>query len=261
MDPRPPGSQRSSGPIQATLGTYATVANFETFLERTPQAGGAREDLARLAGARLVVSLEVDEGRRLAVGVLKALTGGDVVAVRFLYGRTFEFVPNFSLWLVANVRPRVPAEDGAVWRRVLEIPFVETIPESERDPEVKRRLCDPGESGAAILAWLVDGCRAHQRDGLDVPEPVRAATAEYRDEVDTLGHFLGERTEAQAGYRAPAGGDVPHLSRLVRERRREAVLSGSGFQQRMEARGFKHDRGRAGAGYQGLALIHDEEEL
>ncbi len=245
--------------IQTAIGTYGTSADFETFLERRPQAGGAREDLAALAGRRLVVSLEVDEGGKLAVSVVKALTGGDTIATRHLYGRVFTFIPQMTLFLVANVRPRVPAEDEGMWRRVLEVPFLSAIPESERDASVKETLCDASRSGAAILRWLVDGCLAQQRDGLGIPDSVRSATADYRAEVDSIGRFLDETTVRQPGIRAMAG-ELYGRYRTWTESQGEKPLSAPRFKARMEARGFKSRATNKGHVWDGIGLVATGDE-
>ena len=142
--------------IRGVLGDYAATADFETFLKRHGDAG-IRNDVARLAGARLVISVEVDDGKALAEGLLKLLTGGDTVAARFLYRETFEFRPVFKLWLAANDRPRVNADDAAMWRRILQLPFVNVIPEAERDERVKLALRNDPAVQTAILAWAVQG--------------------------------------------------------------------------------------------------------
>jgi putative DNA primase/helicase len=108
--------------IKQTLGDYATTADFDAFLRRHGDAG-VRSDIARLVGARLVVSVDVDDGKHLAEGLLKQLTGGDTVAARFMYRDFFEYRPAFKLWLVANARPRVNADDEAIWRRIVQTPF------------------------------------------------------------------------------------------------------------------------------------------
>jgi P4 family phage/plasmid primase-like protien len=178
--------------IAATLGDYAATADFETFLHRARLTGGPRNDIARLVGKRFVVSLEVDDGKHLAEALIKQLTGGDVVAARFLHKESFEFVPQLKLWLAANDRPLVRDDDDALWRRILQIPFTEQIPKAEQDPSVKARLRNPADAGAAILAWIVQGCLAWQRQGLEVPAVVRDTTAAYRKEMDPLGEFLAE---------------------------------------------------------------------
>src|SRR5262249_61678229 len=120
-------------------GPGATAGDRDSFPERRGDSG-VRNDVARTRGARLVVPLEVDEGKALAEGLLKALTGGDTVTARFLYRELFEFKATFTIWLAANARPRVNSDDEAMWRRIVQVPFVVVIPEGERDPDVKRQL-------------------------------------------------------------------------------------------------------------------------
>jgi len=166
------GKSTFLGALQATLGEdYSHTCDFEAFLKRKP-TGGPKDDLANMAGKRLVVSVETDEGARLAEGLIKQLTGGDRVRARRLYANSIEFLPQFKLFLAANDRPKARDDDDALWERILEVPFPHSIPRSERDPDVKTVLCDPSESGAAILAWAVTGCLAWQRDGLQVPQAV-----------------------------------------------------------------------------------------
>jgi putative DNA primase/helicase len=179
--------------VEATLGDYSKRSDFETFLARQ-SVGGPRPDIARLIGARFVNSVEVDDGAKLAEGLVKTLTGGDMVTARFLYGDDFEFRPQFKLWLAANHAPRVHHGDQALWRRILRIPFDKQVPLEERDPQLKATLRDPGQAGPAILAWAVRGCIAWQHGGLQVPPIITTATEEYRSDMDPLRDFLAEYT-------------------------------------------------------------------
>jgi putative DNA primase/helicase len=178
--------------IKAVLGDYATTADFESFLKKKSDAG-VRNDIARLAGTRMTIGIEVDEGKRLAEGLLKTLTGGDTITARHLYKEFFEFLPQFKLWLAANARPRVSASDSGMWRRIVQVPFAEAIPEEERDPRIKLQLKGDPQVQSAVLAWALEGCRAWQEQGLLVPERVRRYTEEYRAENDPLADFFDER--------------------------------------------------------------------
>jgi len=187
------GKSTFLGALQATLGEdYSHTCDFEAFLKRKP-TGGPKDDLANMAGKRLVVSVETDEGARLAQGLIKQLTGGDRVRARRLYANTIEFKPQFKLFLAANDRPKATEDDEALWERILEVPFPNSIPRSERNPDVKDLLCDPTRSGAAILAWAVTGCLSWQCDGLQVPEVVALSTLDYRESQNPLKEFLAER--------------------------------------------------------------------
>ncbi len=189
--------------VKAALGDYAVTTDFETFLKRN-QVGCPRNDLARLAGARLVTSLEVEHGKRLADGLVKQLTGGDTVTARFLHREFFEFRPQMKLWLAANHAPKVQADDEAMWRRIVRIPFDHVIPEQQRDPGLKLKLRNPGAARRAILGWLVKGCLAWQEEGLSVPPMVKQATAAYRDEMDPLQDFFGEYCILEPGATTPS---------------------------------------------------------
>lgn len=172
--------------IKSTLGDYAETADFESFLRKPPQSGTLRNDIASLAGKRFVTSIEVDEGRKLAEGLIKILTGGDKIKARFLYHEGFEFVPQFKLWLAANHEPKISDNDDAIWRRIAKVPFTHALPKKDRKPTVKATLRNPAIAGSAILAWAVKGCLKWQKEGLVVPEVVERATENYRLEQDPL---------------------------------------------------------------------------
>src|SRR5207247_391079 len=125
--------------------------------------------------------------------LVKLLTGGDTVAARRLYERTFEFVPQFKLLLASNYRPSAHADDDGLWRRLRELPFPTARPRREdRDESVKATLTDPAQAGPAILAWAVAGCGRWLAAGLGEPEVVMAATAEYRRSQEPLADFVAD---------------------------------------------------------------------
>jgi putative DNA primase/helicase len=197
---------------KAAVGDYGRTADFSTFLQRKGDRG-IPNDIAALAGARLVGAIEMADGKQLAEGLVKQLTGGDTVSARFLFGEFFDFVPQFKLWLAANDAPRVRHADRAIWRRILRIRFTHTVPVERRDPAVKATLKDPAVGGPAILAWAVHGCVAWQRDRLNVPAAIREATSHYRETQDLLREFFDDCcvfapdawTPSQALYRRYCG--------------------------------------------------------
>jgi putative DNA primase/helicase len=117
--------------LSGILGDYARSAPIETFtasnVERHPT------DLASLRGARLVMAVETEEGRRWAESRIKVLTGGDKIAARFMREDFFEFIPQFKLIIAGNHKPGLRSVDEAIRRRFHLVPFTVTIPEEERD--------------------------------------------------------------------------------------------------------------------------------
>lgn len=177
--------------LKAVMGNYSETCNFETFLE-SKGGSGATTDLARLPGVRLAVSLEVDEGKKLAVALIKTVTGRDGISARHLYQKAFSYMPAFKLWLVANDKPRANASDNALWRRILMVPFEESLSIDEQDPTVKSTLMADPQAHQAILAWAVRGALLWREEGLNPAIAIQKATSEYRKEQDTVGDFLDD---------------------------------------------------------------------
>ena len=97
--------------IAGMMGDYAVTAAMEMFLashgERHPT------ELAMLRGARLVVASETEDGRRWSEAKIKALTGGDKIAARFMRQDFFEFTPQFKLMIAGNHKPSLRSVDEA----------------------------------------------------------------------------------------------------------------------------------------------------
>lgn len=177
--------------LGAIMQPYAVQANIEMFLTSfKPSTSGHSEDLASLAGRRLVTASEPQEGRRLATAKLKQMTGGEHVRASHKHEREFEYVVTYKVWLNANHKPDITDTTYAIWRRVKLIPFTVTIPPAERikDMATKMRSEHP-----AILAWAVQGCLDWQQTGLAEPIEVIEATGVYQQESDILAEFIEAR--------------------------------------------------------------------
>ena len=159
-------------------------------------------DIARLKGARLVTSSEPNEGVRLDEGLVKQLTGGDKVTARHLYGKEFEFEPEFKLWLATNHKPIIRGTDDGIWRRLNLIPFTVQIPDHKKDKNLKYKLQTELKG---ILKWAVDGCLMWQREGLKKPQSVVAASQDYRHEMDQIGTFIETCCDVSPDLKISAG--------------------------------------------------------
>jgi putative DNA primase/helicase len=176
--------------ITDMFGDYWTKMNSETLVDVKRSAGSASEDVARLAGARLVTAVEIPPGRPMNTALVKELTGGDTAQARFLYKPSFTFRPQFKAFMAMNQKPTIHDPTEGIWRRIRLVPFTVTIPPNERDKNLPAKLHAelPG-----ILAWSVQGCLAWQKSGLSTPSEVIAATENYRAEHDVLAGFLADR--------------------------------------------------------------------
>ena len=249
--------------VKMVLGSYAAVADFETFLAQH-NAGGPRQDIARLAGARFVMSIEVAEGRKLAEGLVKTITGGDEITARFLFGKEFEFRPSFKLWLAANSAPKARTDDDAIWNRIIRIPFDQVVPQEKRDPRVKLALRDAQIAGPALLAWAVKGCLAWQRDGLRIPQEVIASSEGYRLEVDRLASFMDDCCILDPEGWTWSSVLIEEYENWAKTTREKRPLRGKAFGDRLRARGCiagRRPKGELGPtrGWQGIRMQEKDE--
>lgn len=234
--------------ISELLGSYTTHAQPETIMYKKT-AGNVNTDVARLKGARFVTSVEPNEGVRLNEGLIKQLTGGDTVTARHLYGKEFEFKPEFKLWLATNHKPVVRGTDEGIWDRIRLIPFNYRIPEHKRDKAMEKKL---RKEFPQILGWAREGVRKWLKHGLDVPEKVTDATKEYRSEMDIINSFIEEKAMRVEGHEEPAGEIYKEYLQWARSNK-EYEMSSTKFGREF-SRYFDRKRTAQGTVYVGIKL-------
>jgi putative DNA primase/helicase len=215
----------------------------------------ATNDVARLAGCRMAIAAELDEGAAFAESRIKALTGGDTITARLLYHEFFDFPPSHKFWISGNHKPTVRGTDHGIWRRLRLVPFTVTIPEGQKDPHLTAKLAEelPG-----ILNWAIAGCLRWQREGLRVPQCVKAATEAYRAEEDVIGQFLDECTEKRPEARAGR----TELYKAYRQWAEGAGISypltARRFNRQVEERGFQWVKSHGIQTWEGIAISTDD---
>ena len=211
-----------------------------------------------LRGKRVVFASETNEGRKFDISKVKELTGGDTLNARELYSRHHvEITPTHLLLVLTNHRPQAPAGDYALWQRIHLIPFTEAFVnkpqrdnEHHADPDLPAKL---RAEASGILAWMVRGCLEYQKLGLNPPESVRAATEEYRQDEDLIGHFLDDCCLLGQTYEVKAGLLYKEYQRWCDENGHRS-LSGTRFGKEMKAR-FDSYQDYKGVAYIGVGLL------
>jgi putative DNA primase/helicase len=94
------------------------------------------------------------------------------------------------LIIVSNNKPLIRETKHAIWRRIRLVPFTVIIPEAERDTKLTEKL---KAEWPGILAWLIEGYRDWQQNGIRTPHEVLMATQSYQSEQDPLGDYLSDR--------------------------------------------------------------------
>lgn len=184
--------------LLALVGGYGQKARFATFLRKTLVGSGANDDVAHLVGARVVAATEGEATMAFDMALVKELTGADKVRARFLYGKEFEFKPNFKLLFATNQVPTIHESTYALWDRLHYIPFDYRVREAEVNPRLPLELLGELEG---ILARAVMACLEWQREGLKPPEKVLRAGAELQKTMDIFGQFLAECVQNANGAR------------------------------------------------------------
>jgi putative DNA primase/helicase len=235
--------------ITAAVGDYHRTAPIETFTDS--KSDRHPTELAGLQGARLVTAVETEEGRRWAESKLKALTGGDAIAARFMRQDFFEYTPQFKLLIAGNHKPGLRSVDEAIRRRLYLIPFAVTIPPEDRDPSLSDKLVAelPG-----ILTWMIEGCLAWQQTGLKPPTAVTAATANYLEAEDAIAAWIEECCERNPKWWTSSTELYMNWQQWA-QRSGEQPGSLKYFSQRLEKRpGLEFKRKEDGRGFYGLCL-------
>ena len=150
---------------------------------------------------------EPSKGDRLNDGVLKSLTGGDMVQANPKYMDPIEFMPQFKLIVCTNNLFEVPTNDDGTWRRIRLCNFVSKFVEKpsedktkfefQVDYEIDKKFNDWKE---VMMAKLVEIASRTQGKVMDC-EIVMEASNSYRRDQDYLMQFIKakliEKTEEE----------------------------------------------------------------
>jgi putative DNA primase/helicase len=183
------------GVIMDALGEYAVKGPLSVLAQQDP--GRIRNDLAMLAGARLVSISETPENFSLDEATIKAVTGQDIVTARFLNKEFFSFRPCFTPILDTNHAPRLRDTGEGLWRRPVIVPWPVMVPKSDRDLNLREKLLEelPG-----ILAWIIAGAKAYIEEGLPASPKIDESTQALRSSCDDLGRWLESCVEQGTEY-------------------------------------------------------------
>lgn len=252
--------------LQHVFGNISSVADWRSFAQQQSGGGSARSDIARLRGARLVTVNEGDAHTRMDEAQIKRMVSGDMLTARHLYQSEIQFRPQFLLQMATNAKPNFKGADEGLWNRVKLIPWSRYFEPHERDHSLTHDL---QREAQGILLWGVRGAIEWYASGIETPEVVRAATAEYRDSSDELAGFLGESVEDGAWIVKQGGRSVPAawLNQIYRtwaeaqNYQPSDTLNARRLKSALEERGISSRRRRSGVHYDGIAANMDIEAV
>lgn len=234
--------------LASVMGEYAANAPMETFMESRNDRHPT--DLASLRGARAVIAMEVENGRRWAESKIKALVGGDKISARFMRQDFFEYKPQFKLLIAGNHKPGLRDVDEAMRRRFHLIPFTVTIPPEKRNKNLAAELLAEKDF---ILQWAIVGCTEWQGRGLNPPACVQSATEEYFEAEDAMQRWINDMCTINVNDKSSTE-ELYKSWKAWAEQAGEFVINQKRFVENLTQRGFNRLRTMEFRGFRGITV-------
>lgn len=183
------------------MGDYGKTSNPEMLSTKfgNTNASGPSEEIARLAGVRFVNISEPEKKITFNAALVKRMTGNDTLNARFLHENSFDFKPNFKIFINTNYKPSVSDMTLFYSNRLKLIPFKRHFEEHEQDKGLKNFFAE-APNLSAIFNWCYEGYRRFRSEELPEPKAVKEATKEYQEESDRIGQFVDAWLEAGEAY-------------------------------------------------------------
>lgn len=179
--------------VLSVMGDYGRSVRPETIAVKSNSSSqNPTEDIARLAGIRFANISEPSRGLLLNAALVKSMTGNDTLNARFLHENSFDFKPQFKLYVNTNYLPVINDMTLFSSGRVIIVPFDRHFEEWEQDRTLKAEFAKD-EAQSAILNWLMEGYYLLRKEGLKQPQSVIDATAAYYHESDKVQQFAEDK--------------------------------------------------------------------
>lgn len=188
--------------VLGVMGDYGASVKPETISQARKSSTGPNEDIARLKGIRIANISEPPKNMPLNSALVKTLTGGDTINARFLHENSFDFKPQFKIFMNTNYLPSIDDKTVFASNRIYVIPFEHHFSKSEQDTSLKELFRTP-DAKSAILWWLICGYNGGMPS--DVPKAVEEAVKEYSKTADDVFRFLDEVLVEQPGEKMIMG--------------------------------------------------------
>lgn len=163
----------------------------ENIVERSIESLCALESrtVADLEGKLLNICSEMNSKFNLAS--FKQLVSKDPITARRLYGEPYTIYSYASLLFSCNELPKNIEHTNAYFRRLLILPFLNSIPEEKQDRSLGERIIKNELPG--VLNWIVGGVKRLLEQGhLSKCEFAEEALTNYRTQSNSVALFLEE---------------------------------------------------------------------
>ena len=191
-----------------TFRGYVTNIPVSLLTNKRPEANKPQAELMALYNKRFGYMQEPNNDEIINAGLMKELSGNDEITCRPPFGKQqITFKPQIELMLLCNDKPKLDADDLAVWRRIKVIPFKARFVENP-NPERKYEHAIDDNLDEKLERWkepfmymLLKHYPIYKKCGLFEPDAVREATNAYQMDSDLYMEFIHESlSENQNGF-------------------------------------------------------------
>lgn len=178
---------------------YVTNISVALLTNKRPESNKPQADLMALYNKRFGYMQEPTDGEVINAGVMKELSGNDEITARPPHGtHNITFKPQIELMLMCNDKPKLDADDGAVWRRIKVIPFKARFVEKPNPNEKYEHAIDDNLDEKLerwkepFMYMLLKHYPIYKKCGLFEPAAVTEATDNYQMDSDLYMEFVHE---------------------------------------------------------------------
>ena len=225
--------------VKEILGDYSTTYSSKALVRNNRD--DSKED-AKLRGKRFALCEEIPLGARWDDDKIKNATSSSTLTVKLMRENAFEMPSRFRVFLATNYLPALDGLDFAMRRRLCLIHFPRTVTEAEKDRKLPEKL---EAEAPGILAKLILAAQAWHRDGLVLPESVKASVGEYMDDNDEIQAWLDSEC-AKDDAAVTVTHDLYRSYACYVEATTRAPMSPQGFGMALKKKGFAKSKETTG---------------
>tara|TARA_B100001059_G_scaffold156566_1_gene156092 strand:+ start:1014 stop:3806 length:2793 start_codon:yes stop_codon:yes gene_type:complete len=200
--------------MRLVLGDYQGTAPVTIITCGRNKSGGTNTELVQLKGMRYAVMQEPSKGDRINDGMLKEITGGDIISARGLYQSNMtNYIPQFKLVVCTNNLFDIKSNDDGTWRRIRVVEFMSKFTDNpvDNDPDKpyqfkkNKSLNENFKKWAPVLLSMLVEIAYKTEGNVTDYDIVMQASNQYRDDQDYLTEFVKENIVVSDGDRIKKG--------------------------------------------------------
>lgn len=184
---------------------------------------------------------------RIDAGMFKTLASGEPVEARLPYGDPFMMTDYAKLIFNVNKLDNANIEHThGFYRRLLIIPFTQTIPDEKQDKDLHKKIL---VDRAGVLNWIIKGAeQVIKNRTIEVSDECEKTKSQFIKESDSVAMFEAHSMETKPGsmYFETVNDAYNEYKAFCLEAGHKHPLGRNGFSKRMETLGFEKHKTKNG---------------